>query len=71
MRTELKDFLYELGNYVDKTHTLKDKYETLTDEEKALVMEHAPIDQLSPMAQDKLAFEWLSAMQQSMSAQKS
>lgn len=63
MRSEVKDFLYELGKYADQTHILKDAYERLTDSEKALVMENSPNDQRSPIAQDKLAFEWLSTMQ--------
>lgn len=70
MRTELRDFLYELGNYADKTHILKDHYEKLTDEEKTLIMDLAPTDQLSPETQDKLAFEWLSAVQKKLSVQE-
>lgn len=63
MRSELKNFLYELGNYANHTHILKDAYEKLSDSEKALVAENSPNDQVSPIAQDKLAFEWLSTIQ--------
>ncbi|GGB53375.1 hypothetical protein F3157_20985 [Virgibacillus dakarensis] len=68
MRIELKDFLYELGKYADQTHILKDKYEKLADDEKVFVLQHSPDNQLSPIVQDKLAFDWLSTMQQEIGA---
>lgn len=66
MRIEVKNFLYEFGNYAKQMHNLKDAYEKLSDSEKALVMEHSPNDQLSPIAMDKLTFEWLSTMRTGM-----
>ncbi|MGY0692216.1 hypothetical protein ACW2QC_05400 [Virgibacillus sp. FSP13] len=67
MTTELKDFLYELKNYADQTHILKDKYEKLPDNEQKLVMQHTPDAHLSPLTQDKLVFRWLGSMQSGLS----
>ncbi|CDQ40282.1 MULTISPECIES: hypothetical protein [Virgibacillus] len=61
--TELKDFVYELHRYADQTHTLKDKYEKLTDDEKEFVMSTAPEDIETPNQQHHPVFSWLENLQ--------
>ncbi|MEC5426034.1 hypothetical protein QGM71_21525 [Virgibacillus sp. C22-A2] len=59
---ELKDFIYELHRYANQTHTLKDKYEKLTESEKDMVMEAAPENLQSPDEVFHPVFQWLETM---------
>ncbi|ASN05924.1 hypothetical protein [Virgibacillus necropolis] len=60
---ELKDFVYELHRYADQTHILKDKYEKLSEAEKAMVVKHAPINQPTPEEHYELVYRWLEKVQ--------
>lgn len=60
---ELKDFVYELHRYAGQTHTLKDKFEKLTEAEKGMVLKHAPVNQPTPEEHYKLVFHWLEKVQ--------
>jgi len=63
---ELNDFLYELKKYAGQTHTLKDKYEKLSEMEKKTVMDAAPDDFKSPDQYFQPVFEWLETMYEEM-----
>ncbi|WP_042223948.1 hypothetical protein [Oceanobacillus manasiensis] len=60
--TELKNFMYELHRYADQTHTLKDAYEKLSQEEKQQVMDTAPSSIRSPEQFFHPVFSWLESM---------
>jgi hypothetical protein len=63
---ELNDFLYELKKYAGQTHTLKDKYEKLSEMEKKTVMDAAPDNLKSPDQFFQPVFEWLETMYEEM-----
>ncbi|WP_404459111.1 hypothetical protein [Oceanobacillus kapialis] len=60
--TELKNFMYELHRYADQTHTLKDAYEKLSEEEKHKIMEAAPASVRSPEEFFHPVFSWLESV---------
>jgi hypothetical protein len=60
--TELKDFMYELGRYAEHMHILKDRFESLTEVEKKLVMEEAPDGLRSPEERFVLVHQWMEAL---------
>lgn len=60
---ELDDFVYELERYADQTHNLKDKFEKLPEEQKAVVLKYAPENQPTPEEHYKLVFNWLEKVQ--------
>lgn len=55
----LQDFIYELHRYADQAHVLKDKYEKLSETEKALVMDAAPPSLRTPEEHFQPVYQWL------------
>ncbi|WP_010530377.1 hypothetical protein [Lentibacillus jeotgali] len=63
MAIEMEDFLYELKNHVEQTHTFKDAFERLTPEEQNKVAELAPSGWLMPPKEQQTIIDWLEQMQ--------
>ncbi|MFC4024263.1 hypothetical protein ACFOUV_10705 [Oceanobacillus longus] len=55
----LQDFIYELHRYAEQTHVLKDKFEKLSETEKALIMDAAPPGLKTPEEYFEPVYQWL------------